>query len=112
MRTFLDLLLARCNKRALRTLFDAGVAQVPEALMRRDQALDAAAAVAVLAALPPRGHQLQGRQQQSRDIQVSEVAGMMKARKKLVEKPPRVPGRLEGRCLFVSQAVEGLMIQQ
>lgn len=83
--------------------------QVPKAFMRRDEALDAAAAVAVNMGRTPGQHDLQNVQEMLGDFEVGRVAGMVERDQNLVRKPAGVP-RQSGRRGFARNVLGSAQI--
>ncbi len=78
-------------------LFDRRMPQVPEALMRGDEALDAAAAVAVGVGWAPGQHDLENAQQVLGNLKIRGVAGMVERDQHLIGKPTSVAWQAVGR---------------
>jgi len=66
------------------------VADVPQALVRRDQAFYVAAAVGVRLDRPPRQHQFEDAQHLPGDLDIVDVARMVERDQQLVLEPARV----------------------
>ena len=82
------------------------MSQMPKAFMRRDEALDAAAAVAVGVGRTPGQHDLEDVQEMLGDLEVGRVAGMVEGDQDLVRQPAGVP-RQSGRRGFARRVPRG-----